>query len=156
MWQSTCTVILMLLASVSSGASALAGERRKSPRFDMHFFAFVRALGDPWSVSETANVGVAGTSFVTERPFLLNTPVEYVLTFPPDLTKAAQPLRVRFFGMVLRCERNPDGGGMFGIAVRNTAHRYLTQQEATDFAAMEQRLQPNSSSLAPCQPLKAV
>ena len=69
------------------------------------FSAFVRALGDPWSFSETSDVSATGAFFVTERPFLLNTPVEYVLTFPPDLTKAAQPLRVRFFGMVLRCER---------------------------------------------------
>jgi hypothetical protein len=121
----------------------------------MHFSAFVRALGDPWLVSETTNVSAAGASFVTERPFLLNTPVEYVLTFPPDLTKAAQPLRVRFFGMVLRCERFPGGGGMFGIAVRNTAHRYLTQQEATDFQAIEQRIPPNANPTVPNQPRRA-
>lgn len=145
--------------SVSSGAITATptqtGERRKSPRFDMHFSAFVRALGDPWSFSETSDVSAAGASFVTERPFLLNTPVEYVLTFPPDLTKAAQPLRVRFFGMVLRCERHAEGRGKFGIAIRNTAHRYLTQEEAANFEAMEQRHQTNANSPASSQPRKA-
>src|SRR5271169_1026681 len=152
MWQSTCLVMRMQSDFVSSGVisntPAQSGERRKSHRFDMHFSAFVRALGDPWSVSETADVSAAGASFVTDRPFLLNTPVEYVLTFPSDLTKAAQALHVRFFGMVLRCELIPGGGGMYGVAVRNTAHRYLTQQEATDFEAMEQRLEQRSSSPA--------
>jgi|SRR5580700_5293660 hypothetical protein len=159
MWQSTCNVAAMEYDDVSSGVIAStpiqSGERRKNPRFAMHFSAFVRAIGDPWSVSETTNVSVAGASFVTDRPFLLNTPVEYVLTFPPDLTKAAQPLRVRFFGMVLRCERMAEGRGMFGIAVHNTAHRYLTQQEAADFEAMERRLQSNANSTAPTQPRKA-
>ncbi len=121
----------------------------------MHFSAFVRALGDPWSVSETTDVSAAGASFVTDRPFLLNAPVEYVLTFPPDLTKAAKPLRVRFFGMVLRCERVAGGRVVFGIAVHNTAHRYLTQQEAADFEAMEQRLQSNPNSTDSSQPRKA-
>ena len=140
---------------VNADTTAQSGERRKSRRFDMHFSAFVRALGDPWSVSETTGVSAAGASFVTDRPFLLNTPVEYVLTFPPDLTKAPRPLRVRFFGMVLRCERTAQGGGMFGVAVHNTAHRYLTQQEAADFEAMEQRLQPNAKSTVPSQSRKA-
>jgi PilZ domain len=145
--------------AVSSGVSATtsiqSGERRKSPRFDMHFSAFVRALGDPWSVSETTGVSAAGSSFVTDRPFLLNAPVEYVLTFPPDLTKAAQPLRVRFFGTVIRCERSAEGRGTFGIAVHNTAHRYLTQQEGADFEAMERRLQPNTNSTVSSEPRKA-
>src|SRR5271165_5171047 len=124
MWQSTCTLKGMQSDSVSSGVvsgtPAQSGERRKGPRFDMHFTAFVRALGDPWSATKTADVSAAGAFFITDRPFLLNTPVEYVLTFPPDLTKAAQPLRVRFFGMVLRCARVPDNPKAFGIAVRNT------------------------------------
>lgn len=136
--------------AVSSGmnasTTAQSGERRKNHRFGMHFPAFVRALGDPWSLSETTDVSTTGACFVTGRPFLLNAPVEYVLTFPPDLTKAAHPLRVRFFGKVLRCERTAEGRGVFGIAVHNTAHRYLTQQEATEFEAMEQRLQSDTNS----------
>jgi len=134
--------------------SIQSGERRKNRRFDMHFPAFVRALGDPWSLSETTDVSAPGASFVTDRPFLLNTAVEYVLTFPPDLTKAAQPLRVRFFGLVLRCERIAEGRNAFAIAVHNSAHRYLTQQEAEGFEAMERRLQPNTDSTVAGEPRK--
>ena len=149
-WQSTCGKIYMqsdsLPTGVPLGSPVQAGERRKNARFDMHFPAFLRALGDPWMVSETTDVSATGAFFVTDRPFLLNAPIEYVLTFPPDLTKAPQPLRVRFFGMVLRCERVAEGRGTFGIAVRNTAHRYLTRNEAADFEAMEQKLPAGSSS----------
>ena len=113
-----------------AGLSARSGERRKNARFDMHFPVLLRALGDPWVTTQTADVSAAGAMFVTERPFLLNAPVEYVLSFPPELTKAPQPLLVRFFGAVLRCERLPDGSGLYGIAVRNSGHRYLTREEA--------------------------
>lgn len=136
------------------GLSFYPGERRKNPRFDMHFPVFLRKLGDPWTVSETCDVSAAGAFFVTNRPILLNAPIEYVLTFPPDLTKAPQPLRVRFFGMVLRCERVPDGNGVFGIAVRNTAHRYLTSDEAANFDSMEQQLSLSANSTVTSQPSK--
>jgi hypothetical protein len=131
-------------SELAPGIHIRAGERRKNPRFDMHFPVFLRALGDSWTLSQTADVSAAGAFFVTEKPFLLNTPIEYVLTFPPELTKAAQPLRVRFFGAVLRCERVPDGGGNFGVAVRNTAHRYLTREEASSFDTLEQKLSLSS------------
>ncbi|HVO78674.1 MAG TPA: PilZ domain-containing protein [Candidatus Bathyarchaeia archaeon] len=123
-----------------------AGERRKNPRFDMRFPVFLHALGEPWAMSETSDVSAAGAFFVSERPFLLNTPIEYVLTFPMELTKASRPLRVRFYGTVLRCERVPGVGPLFGIAVRNTAHRYLTSEEAAGFNSLEQRRIPAAST----------
>ena len=113
-------------------------ERRKHPRFDMRVPVFLRGLGEPWVVSETADVSAAGASFVSGHRFSLNTPLEYVLTFPPDLTKAPQPLRVRFFGTVIRCERMPESQDTFGVAVRNTAHRYLSHAEASGFSAMDE------------------
>lgn len=137
---------------LSASTPIQSGERRKNRRFGMHFTAFVRALGDPWSLSETTDVSGPGASFVTDRPFQLNSAIEYVLTFPPDLTKAAQPLRVRFFGLVLRCERIAEGRNTFAIAVHNTAHRYLTQQEAEGFEAMERGLQTSVNSTVPGQP----
>lgn len=122
------------------------GERRKNPRFDMHFPVFLRTLGDPWTLTQTADVSATGALFITERPFLLNTPIEYVLTFPPELTKAERPLRVRFYGSVLRCERDANGAETYGVAVRNTAHRYLSADESLSFEALENRLGPSSSS----------
>ena len=130
---------------MTSGIQSRGGERRKNPRFDMRFPVFLRILGDPWTLTETTDVSATGAFFVTDRPFLLNTPIEYVLTFPRELTKAARPLRVRFYGSVLRCERVAIGNSAFGVAVRNTAHRYLTADESLSFDALEQRLGPGAS-----------
>ena len=116
-----------------AGLEARSAERRKNTRFDMRFPVLLRPLGEPWVTTETADVSTTGALFVTERPLLLNTPVEYVLSFPPELTKASQPLLVRFFGTVLRCERVPDANGLYGVAVRNSGHRYLSREEASSF-----------------------
>lgn len=126
------------------------GERRKHVRFDMHFRVYFRALGDAWSLTETADVSASGAFFVASKPYLLNTPIEYVLTFPPELTKAAQPLRVRFYASVLRCEHILGTQNAYGIAVRNTAHRYLSSEEAASLegmigsAALEGEMNPDS------------
>jgi hypothetical protein len=121
---------------LATGLSARAGERRKNARFDMHFPVLLRALGESWVTTETADVSTTGAMFVTQRPFLLNAPVEYVLSFPPELTKASRTLLVRFFGAVLRCEHVPDGSGHYGVAVRNSGHRYLTREEAAGLDAI--------------------
>jgi len=131
-----------------------SGERRKNRRFDMRLPVVLRALGDSWTASETADVSAAGALFVTDRPFLLNTPIEYLLTFPPDLTKAPQPLRVRFFGVVLRCERSRDNPKAFGIAVRNTAHRYLSREESASYDEILPGHSAASNSAAAIHPQK--
>jgi hypothetical protein len=122
------------------------GERRKNARFAMHFPIIVRALGEPWTTSETADISAAGAFFVSDRPFLLNAPIEYVLTFPQELTKATRPLLVRFFGMVIRSERVDDNAGLYGVAVRNTAHRYLTGEEAAGFTGIQPMVPPSERS----------
>ena len=131
---------------LTAALSSHPGDRRKNPRFDMHVPVFLRALGESWIATETADVSAAGAFFVTDRPLLLNTPLEYVLTFHPELTKAQRPLLVRFFGMVLRCEQLPDRNGFYGIAVRNTGHRYLTREEAVGFEAMKQKPSPQENA----------
>ncbi len=135
-----------LASEAPVGVPLQSGERRKNLRFDIHVPVLLRGIGDPWAVTETADVSATGAFFVVDRPFLLNTPIEYVLTFSPELTKASQPLRVRFFGMVLRCERVAGGNGSFGIAVRNTAHRYLTPDEASSYEVMERKVTSGSSA----------
>ncbi len=120
-----------------------ADERRKNPRFDIHFSVFLRALGDPWTKSETTEMSATGASFVTNRPLLLSTPVEYVLTLPPELTKAQRSIRVRFYASVLRCERIVNGNGAFAVAVRNTSYRYLSATEAAAFETLELRPEPS-------------
>jgi PilZ domain len=124
---------------------ARADERRKNPRFEMRFSALLRALGDPWTLSETSEVSATGASFVTNRPLLLNRPIEYVLSLPTELTKAQRPLWVRFYGSVLRCERIAKGNCDFAVAVRNTTHRYLSPDEAAVFDALVQKPEPSAS-----------
>jgi PilZ domain-containing protein len=119
-----------------------AGERRKNPRFDIHFRANLRVFGNPWTRSETTEISATGASFITNRPFLLSTPVEYVLTLPPELTKAARNIRVRFYASVLRCERVTSGEGTFAVAVRNTGHRYLSPEEAAVFDELDKKPEP--------------
>ena len=126
-----------------------AGERRKNLRFDIHFPAYLRVQGDPWTRSETTELSAAGASFVTRHPFLLNTPVEYVLTLPTELTKAQRNIRVRFFGVVLRCERIVNGDGTFSVAIRNTAHRYLSPAEAAVFDALDKK--PDTPEFRPSE-----
>jgi hypothetical protein len=119
----------------------------------MHFPVLLRALGEPWVTTETADVSATGAMFVTERPFLLNAPVEYVLSFPPELTKATRVLLVRFFGTVLRCERVPDGSALYGVAVRNSGYRYLTREEAAGIGAIA--VKPPQSALRNSHPIQS-
>lgn len=123
-------------------------ERRKNPRFDMHFSVLLRALGEPWSGCETADISAAGAFFVTEHPILLHAPIEYILTFPSELTKAPRHLRMRFFASVVRCERMPGGNDRYGVAVRHTAHRYLTSEEAAYFDTLDNNLKHPASTFA--------
>ena len=116
-----------------------ASERRKNLRFDIRFSVFLRVLGEPWSSTETTEVSATGASFVTRRPLLLNTPVEYVLTLPTELTKAERPIRLRFCGSILRCERIADGNAAFAVAVHNTSHRYLSPHESAVFDELERQ-----------------
>jgi hypothetical protein len=149
-----CMQSTSLPEELVAGLSAQAGERRKNARFEMHFPVLLHALGEAWVSTQTADVSAAGAMFVTERPFLLNAPVEYVLSFPPELTKAPRPLLVRFFGAVLRCERVRDGSGLYGVAVRNNGYRYLTREEAAGFDTIAPK-PPQPATLRNAQPMQS-
>ena len=70
-----------------------------------------RAASDQWILSETANVSVIGAYFATDVELPRDESVEYVLTFPPELTHAPSPWRVRFYGSVVRVEPPTAGRG---------------------------------------------
>ena len=116
-------------------------ERRKGLRFDISVPVLLRAIGDSWRVGKTVNVGISGAFLVTDRPLLLGVSIEYVLTFAPDLTKAPRPLRLRFFGMVVRCGPVFESGHTFGLAVRKECHHcYLSREQSAGYDAIEQQL----------------
>lgn len=119
-------------------------ERRRKPRFDMHCSIFLRTSHDStqWILSHTANVSAVGAYFATEVELPQDESIEYVLTFPPELTHAPAPWRVRFFGNVVRVE--PDGAiqGTYGIAVHTTKHRYLSAEESAKFRCLDETRPP--------------
>ena len=113
-------------------------ERRKNTRFDMRFSVLLRVVGDSWMSSETIELSATGASLVTDRPFLLNTPVEYVVTLPPELTKAPVPSEFDFSARSFAANELIKTHATFGVVVRNTSHRYLSPNESAVFDELEQ------------------
>ncbi len=118
-----------------------SGERRQKPRFAMHCSIFLRtsAASDQWILSETANVSVIGAYFATDVELPRDESVEYVLTFPPELTHAPSPWRVRFYGSVVRVEPPTAGQGTYGVAVHTRKRRYLSSEESAKFCSLDGR-----------------
>lgn len=123
-------------------------DRRKKPRFALSFPAFVwtPSLGREWAHSKTINVSSGGAVLETTMPVSPDSPIEYVVTFPSDLTHAVSPLRVRFCGRVLRVETQDENPG-YRVAVFSSTHKYLSREAAEPFAALD-RPHPPSESLS--------
>ncbi len=119
-------------------------ERRRKPRFDMHCSIFLRTSHDSaqWILSHTANVSAVGAYFATEVELPQDESIEYVLTFPPELTHAPAPWRVRFFGNVVRVESDGAAEGTYGVAVHTTKHRYLSAEESAKFRNLDESRLP--------------
>ncbi len=124
--------------STNPELSRSSGERRKNPRFAMHFSIYLRASGasEQWIRSKTANVSAVGAYFASSIELPRDKSVEYVLTFPPELTHAAAPWGVRFYGNVVRVEPHGAAQGTYGVAVRKTKHRFLSPEESDGFNAL--------------------
>jgi len=122
----------------SSQADHRVEERRKKPRFTLSFPAFVwiPILGKDWAQSKTVNVSTVGAVLETTMAVPLDSPIEYVVTFPSDLTHATSPLRVRFCGRVLRVEPQYENAG-FRVAVSSSNYKYLSREAAEPFAALD-------------------
>ena len=138
-----------------SDSPSRSHERRKSRRFNMRLSVLLRPKDDSWAVGETVDVSASGTLFVTNRPVLVGAAIEYVLTFPPNLTNTPQPLQVRFFGEVFRCERVPEHSEAFAVAVRNKGHhslKCLSSEQSASYLAIEQQLSATYSSAAAIPP----
>lgn len=70
---------------------------------------------------------------------LPDSPIEYILTFPSELTHAALPLHVRFCGRVIRVEPRGKNEG-YCIAVRSTSYKYLSREAAETLAGIDRPL----------------
>lgn len=122
--------ISCLSERLSSGSLFRCRQRRGNLRFNINIPILVGTAGRPWTVGETINLSASGVYFIASRPLLKGVGVEYVLTFPRDLTDAHQPSHVRFSGTVVRNEPVAKPRGNFGIAVRNeTLSRVAAREE---------------------------
>jgi hypothetical protein len=109
------------------------------------FLRTPRASGR-WILSETDNVSTVGAHFASNVELPPDESVEYVLTFPPELTHAPAPWRVRFYGSVVRVEPRTAGQDTYGVAVQTTKkHRYLSPQESDGFRTLDEVRAPAST-----------
>lgn len=137
----------IMLATLTSAGSLSAGEnhrsedRRRNPRYTLCFSAFVwvPSLGKDWARSKTINVSTGGAALETGIAVLPDSPIEYILTFPSELTHAAVPLHVRFCGRVIRVESRGENEGHC-VAVQSTSYKYLPRGVAETFAAFDRPL----------------
>ena len=143
------------MLAMSSGGDNLPpnisgrAERRRKPRFAMQCSILLRSecASEQWIPGETANVSAAGAYFASNAELPQGEPVEYVLTFPPELTHASAPWGVRFFGSVVRIEPDSAVRGMHGIAVYTTKHRYLSREESDRFCSLDETRTPASAGV---------
>jgi hypothetical protein len=121
-----------LSLETGTGEALYAGDRRKRPRFSFHLSAFLRTpiISTDWVQSKTLNVSAVGASFETNVPLPPDSTVEYVLTFPPDMTHATEPIRVRFSGQVLRVEARTGDREGYLVAVSSNTYRFLSSEAA--------------------------
>ena len=115
---------------------AAVSERRKNPRFAMHCLDLPAYLGRLRAVDSQRDRQCQRRRRLLRKRVsscLGDKSVEYVLTFPPELTHAAAPWGVRFYGNVVRVEPNAAPGGPYGVAVHTTKRRYLSSDESDGF-----------------------
>jgi hypothetical protein len=110
------------------------------------FLRAPRAYGE-WILGETSNVSAVGAYFPSKVELSSDESVEYVLTFPPELTHAPAPWRVQFYGSVVRVERQTAEQGTYGVAVHTTKHRYLSPEESDGFCSLDGEPTPASTSV---------
>jgi hypothetical protein len=74
--------------------------------------------------TETRNVSARGVFFYVDKRPAAGGKIEFILTFPPELT-FTHSIRVRFVGTVVRVEEPPIAG-RFGIAAAIEHYEFLT------------------------------
>lgn len=91
-----------------------------------------------WILGKTANVSVLGAYFASKVELPREQSVEYVLTFPPELTHAPSTWGVRFYGSVVRVEPHTGATDEYGVALNTSKHRYLSPEESAGFSSMDE------------------
>ncbi len=106
-------------------------DRRRMPRFDLQLPIEV-SHGESGSVlAVTRNVSAGGVYFYVDSGVIQSPTVEFVLTFPPEIT-LVKSLKVRCTGRVLRVDDSQPPNA--GVAAEIQRYEFLTTASATEDA----------------------
>ncbi len=92
-------------------------ERRRSARLPLHFAVTVRTKEGVEHKCATQNISVGGVFFYCSAEFAEHSPVELVVTLPPEITCGGTHW-VCAHATVVRVEPDRSGGGQHGIAAK--------------------------------------
>ena len=106
--------------------TAVKTDQRSMRRFTMQLPVQVAkpAIG---AVANTRDVSAKGIFLYLDEEVAADTPIEFTLTLPPEITMT-QSIRVNCSGRVVRVERDPRG--KYGVAALITHYRFLDSEEA--------------------------
>ena len=106
-------------------------DRREMRRFNVQLPAQVMLHNDGVHevITLTRNVSARGVFFYVDQRVTPGSEIEFVLTFPPELT-FTQSIRVRFAGTVVRVEE-PTRDGRIGIAAAINHYEFLSDTAVT-------------------------
>lgn len=102
--------------------------RRKMPRFDMQLPLEVESGGNSGStMGITKDISAGGVYFFVSSEVVSGDTVEFVMTFPPEIT-LVKSLRVRCTSRVLRVE--PENDKRIGVAAQIQRYEFIATAEA--------------------------
>ncbi|HZU23398.1 MAG TPA: PilZ domain-containing protein [Terriglobales bacterium] len=107
------------------GSQAVQPEQRSMRRFTMQLPVQVKLAGLD-TIATTRDVSAKGVFIYTDRDFANDSPIEFTLTLPPEITMT-QSIRVNCTGKVVRVERDPRG--KYGVAALIDHYRFLDSSE---------------------------
>lgn len=102
-------------------------DRRRMPRFEMQLPLEVDRGNSTPIMAITRDVSAGGVYFFLEPDILNSSTVEFIVTFPPEIT-LVKSLRVRCTGKVIRVD-SPTPQGV-GVAAEIQRYEFLTTANA--------------------------
>lgn len=105
-----------------------AENRRKMPRFEMQLPLEVESGGNNGAaMGITKDISAGGVYFFVSSDVVSGDTVEFVMTFPPEIT-LVKSLRVRCTSRVLRVE--PENDKRIGVAAQIQRYEFIATAEA--------------------------
>lgn len=107
-----------------------AQEKRAIRRFPLHLpvqLSGSAAPAQPGS-AETRDVSSHGISFSSDSPLAIDTPIEFTLTLPHEITMT-EPIHVRCLGKVVRVQDQPNGS--YTVAAVVEKYEFLAEGKSS-------------------------